>query len=666
MKRKVLLPTIAIVLLLSACASRKSLYQKATEINTIASYEEFLKKYSTGEYSSQVRDTLMTMKYDQAIRKNSAKEYHNFLTQFPDCRYSESVRNKMEDLIWKSVIKDSSIEACNKYVSWCPDGERIETVQEIQNQLETIYFGRAIRTLQSKDIQSYLTEFPDGKHTAEMNILLQEAVYKEARKFNRIAGYSNYLNKYPDGKYKTEASILKLGASDSYTLSQTEKSSLTKQLQKNYQTIMESDSLQELIDFQKTYSGVMGWRERSKFESRLDNLYREKKEEVHRKAVEQNTVEAYEAYRDMFGRKMSYSEKWDLDKLIKKLYQERAQKEFKAINNKSSIEALEVFENKYEGKMSYALKDSVNDMIENLYYQNAVAKDDSISYARYMDKFPDGNNSKEANKILTYFQHQTVVDPILQAKSEPIRLQMFKQYLKENYSDTTFDYNQMQKFIIAMTIGLKKQGNHLPNAANKNSFFEYFAGFQYIPLEEGELDYRRLTGSRMDLLRSISEIMLLYPGKGLPYEVVYLANNIARLAALNAALKGHAYWDSLSYADIRQAQMSQFINSMNASLNSSHFSVDALRYSSAVQMADLEASRNLYGGVVSTMLAMLQSKELDARSKKYILKNLPTWARLVAFDSGDYARLTQISKTDSDPENRRLALKAIKISKEIE
>lgn len=222
----------------------------------------------------------------------------------------------------------------------------------------------------------------------------------------------------------------------------------------------------------------------------------------------------------------------------------------------------------------------------------------------------------------------------------------------------------MREFIIALKIGLEMYENNLPRAISKDCFFGYLGDFKYIPLEEGESGYKKLVGSRMNLLRSIAEIMVIYPKNEYMFETVYLANNIAKLAALNSALKGHAYWDSVTIKDIQRAQFMKLMNNMNSYLKS-NASVQSFQYSSAVQVSDLEASRNLYGGVVGTMLNMLHAKDLSNKSKKYILQNLPNWAKLVAFGDKDISKLKEISKKDTDHENRRLASKALKISNEV-
>ena len=73
----------ALVLFLLGCASVDSSWKTAKQVNTIESYETFLKNYPDSEYAVRAKMLIETLYWKKARRINTVQAYENFLTLQP-------------------------------------------------------------------------------------------------------------------------------------------------------------------------------------------------------------------------------------------------------------------------------------------------------------------------------------------------------------------------------------------------------------------------------------------------------------------------------------------------------------------------------------------------------------------------------------------------------
>jgi cell division protein FtsN len=99
---KILLSLACVVVLaLGGCSRQQSDWQKAREANTTDSYEQFLKKYPTGEFTAQaearVKDLYLQRDWEKARDADTPDAYQAFLKQYPDGRLAEEARIRIEN-----------------------------------------------------------------------------------------------------------------------------------------------------------------------------------------------------------------------------------------------------------------------------------------------------------------------------------------------------------------------------------------------------------------------------------------------------------------------------------------------------------------------------------------------------------------------------------------
>jgi cell division protein FtsN len=100
-KRNVLSVCCAVVLVLSGCSRQQSDWQKTREANTADAYEQFLKKYPTGEFTAQaqarVKELYEERDWQKARDADTPEAYQAFLKQYPEGKWTEEARIRVEN-----------------------------------------------------------------------------------------------------------------------------------------------------------------------------------------------------------------------------------------------------------------------------------------------------------------------------------------------------------------------------------------------------------------------------------------------------------------------------------------------------------------------------------------------------------------------------------------
>jgi cell division protein FtsN len=92
----------SLVLALSAgCSRQQSDWQKTRETNTADAYEQFLKKYPSGEFTAQaqarVKELYEERDWQKARDTDTAEAYQAFLKQYPEGKWTEEARIRVEN-----------------------------------------------------------------------------------------------------------------------------------------------------------------------------------------------------------------------------------------------------------------------------------------------------------------------------------------------------------------------------------------------------------------------------------------------------------------------------------------------------------------------------------------------------------------------------------------
>lgn len=86
---------------LAGCSRQQSDWQKTRETNTADAYEQFLKKYPSGEFTAQaqarVKELYEEREWQKARDADTPEAYQAFLKQYPEGKWTEEARIRVEN-----------------------------------------------------------------------------------------------------------------------------------------------------------------------------------------------------------------------------------------------------------------------------------------------------------------------------------------------------------------------------------------------------------------------------------------------------------------------------------------------------------------------------------------------------------------------------------------
>jgi cell division septation protein DedD len=92
---------LAVLLSVSGCSRQQSDWEKTRAANTTDAYEQFLKKYPSGEFTAQaqarVKDLYEERDWQKARDADTQEAYQAFLKQYPEGKWTEEARIRVEN-----------------------------------------------------------------------------------------------------------------------------------------------------------------------------------------------------------------------------------------------------------------------------------------------------------------------------------------------------------------------------------------------------------------------------------------------------------------------------------------------------------------------------------------------------------------------------------------
>src|SRR3984893_14382412 len=100
-KKAVMGLCLALLLGSSGCSRQQSDWEKTRAANTTDSYEQFLKKYPSGEFTAQaqarVKELYEERDWQKARDTDTQEAYQAFLKQYPEGKWTEEARIRVEN-----------------------------------------------------------------------------------------------------------------------------------------------------------------------------------------------------------------------------------------------------------------------------------------------------------------------------------------------------------------------------------------------------------------------------------------------------------------------------------------------------------------------------------------------------------------------------------------
>ena len=245
-------------------------FARAKAENTATAYEAYLSKFPEGRYVEEARRRLEAIRareddaaFARAKRANTEASYAAYLSQYPDGRHAAEARRlrkavRVRDMAaaeeatlgltreqrvlverglaaWKAGggAVDGRFDAAFRGVlrSWQASKGHLDTGYLTAEQAQALMaegvaaeaqenddraFARAKAADTAEAYETYLSEYPNGRHVAEARRLLEaihdredDAAFARAKRADTEAAYAAYLSQYPDGRHAAEARRLR-------------------------------------------------------------------------------------------------------------------------------------------------------------------------------------------------------------------------------------------------------------------------------------------------------------------------------------------------------------------------------------------------------------------------------------------------------------------------
>jgi len=107
-----MLAVIMEIILVYACATTQGDWEKASKVNTISAYQEFISKHPESEYNPQARKRIEEIEYEKAKQEDTINGYGNFLKKYPKTNFAQQIRERIREL---TILDEKKKEFHDKF-----------------------------------------------------------------------------------------------------------------------------------------------------------------------------------------------------------------------------------------------------------------------------------------------------------------------------------------------------------------------------------------------------------------------------------------------------------------------------------------------------------------------------------------------------------------------
>jgi outer membrane protein assembly factor BamD (BamD/ComL family) len=194
-----LLMAVVMVAFVAACATMQSSWDATKSADTIAAYEDFLKKHPDGDLAEQARvrryELYEERDWKDAEASNTIAVYEGFMKNYPQGRYKNDVSARLELLSLPNVSTEKLIKRYQQGVF----------VDETRSTLEKFSFEQAITGNTISAYEDYLKRYPVGMLADDARRRIEKLSFEQAQAEDTISAYGRHLNRYPHGVFADEA-----------------------------------------------------------------------------------------------------------------------------------------------------------------------------------------------------------------------------------------------------------------------------------------------------------------------------------------------------------------------------------------------------------------------------------------------------------------------------
>lgn len=178
-------------------------WNKACQINTIASYSDYLQDYPKGKFRVEAKNKTDVLKIEyerrceeelwkSASSSDSISSYKYYISCTVLKTHIGEAKSKIENLIWMVAIERNTAEAYQTYLNETDLGLHRDEAYE---KIEVLSWERATRLNTEYAYRNYLSGSISKKHKWEAYQAIEDIYWRAAEKAGTIESYNEYLRK---------------------------------------------------------------------------------------------------------------------------------------------------------------------------------------------------------------------------------------------------------------------------------------------------------------------------------------------------------------------------------------------------------------------------------------------------------------------------------------
>jgi outer membrane protein assembly factor BamD (BamD/ComL family) len=181
-------------------------FKKAEETNTIDGYKYFLSTYNENAYTNQARKSLNKLEYDLALSKNSIDGYKYFIESYKSTEYNDEAITHLIELEHKKCLETNTVGGYKYFLDRYNDNQYYE---EIKDKLITLEYNKAVDINTVKAYQYFLDNYNHEKYSTVISDKIYSIAFSEVKNKNNIKALNEFLIQYPQSNFSDSAWFLK-------------------------------------------------------------------------------------------------------------------------------------------------------------------------------------------------------------------------------------------------------------------------------------------------------------------------------------------------------------------------------------------------------------------------------------------------------------------------
>ena len=189
-------------LVLANCATLSRDWQRAVDLNTTESYQEFLRKHPRSQFSDSADKRLENKAWSQAQEVNTSQSYQVFLHAYPHGKSASKASQRIAVIAWRRARELGTIDA---FQSFLKDYPQSDSASEAKRRIERFAWDDVLRRDSREAYEDYLEKHPAGDFAIEAQNKLGRMAWEETQKLNSAEAYQQFAESYPESELAVEA-----------------------------------------------------------------------------------------------------------------------------------------------------------------------------------------------------------------------------------------------------------------------------------------------------------------------------------------------------------------------------------------------------------------------------------------------------------------------------